>query len=167
MVSERVRHLPEPPAHSLTREDRIRILASFDGIRAGLYKHCRVERGQAVSKNYREVLGVLLSFAVKRRRVFPSLETIARMAMVSKRTVLNAIAWLALYGFLDRLRRIARIAGLLGPRVRQTSNAYALRFPKGLGGLAVNVFGFDPECNNWAPSDSKSEVKKGFLGTHL
>ena len=26
------------------------------------------------------------------------------MAMISKRTVLNAIAWLALYGFLDRLR---------------------------------------------------------------
>ena len=38
-------------------------------------------------------------------RVFPSLDTIARMAMVSKRTVLNAIAWLALYGFLDRLRQ--------------------------------------------------------------
>ena len=56
----------------------------------------------AVSKNYREVLGVLLSFAVKRRRVFPTLETIARMAMVSKAPVLNAIAWLALYGFLDK-----------------------------------------------------------------
>ena len=66
---------------------------------------------------------MLLSFAVKRRRVFPSLETIARMVTISKQTVLNAIAWLALYGFLDRLRRIARIAGLLGPRVRQTSNA--------------------------------------------
>jgi hypothetical protein len=98
----------EPPAHSLTREDRIKILATFDGIRAGLYKHCRQERGQAVSKNYREVLGVLLSFAVKHRRVFPSLETIARMAMVSKQTVVNAIAWLALYGFLDKLRRIMR-----------------------------------------------------------
>ena len=49
----------------------------------------------AVSKNYREVFGVLLSFAVKRGRVFPSLDTIARMAMVSKRTVLNAVAWLA------------------------------------------------------------------------
>jgi len=42
----------------------------------------------------------------------------ARMAMVSKRTVLNAIAWLALYSFLDRLRRIVRATGgLLGPRV--------------------------------------------------
>ena len=64
---------------------------------------------------------MLSSFAVKRRRVFPSLETIARMAMVSKQTVLNALAWLALYGFLDRLRRIVRTTGLLGPRVRQTS----------------------------------------------
>ena len=74
----------EPPAHSITREDRIKILVQFDGIRAGLYKHCRSERGQAVSYNYRQVLGVLLSFAVKRGRVFPSLDTIARMAMVSK-----------------------------------------------------------------------------------
>jgi hypothetical protein len=49
----------------------------------------------------------------------------SHMAMVSKRTVLNAIAWLAFYGFLDRLRRIVRATGLLGPRVRQTSNAYA------------------------------------------
>ena len=84
----------------------------------------------------------------KRSRVFPSLDTIARMALVCKRTVLNAIAWLALYGFLDRLRRIVRATGLLGPRVRQTSNAHALRFPKGLGGLAVNVFRLAPECKN-------------------
>ena len=28
-------------------------------------------------------------------------------------------------------------------------------FPKCLGGLAANVFGFDPECNNCTPSDSK------------
>ena len=129
--------------------------------------HCRQERGQAVSKNYQEVLGVLLSFAVKRRRVFPSLETIARMAMVSKQTVLNALAWLALYGFLDKLRRIVRTTGLLGPRVRQTSNAYVMCFPKGLGGLAANVFGFAPEYNNWTPSDSNSAVKKGFQGSEV
>ena len=52
--------------------------------------------------------------------------------MVSKRTVLNAIAWLTLYGILDKLRRIVRTTGLLGPRVRQPTNAYVLRFPKGL-----------------------------------
>ena len=47
-------------------------------------------------------------------------------------------------GFLDKLRRIVRTSGLLGPRVRPTSNAYVLRFQKGLGGLAVNVFGLAP-----------------------
>ncbi len=134
-------------------------MASFDGIRAGLYKHCRIERGQAVSKNYREVLGVLLRLAVKRRRVFPSLETIARMAVVSRQMVLNA----ALYGFREKLRRIVRRSGLLGPRTCQTSNAYALRFPEGLGGLAAGVFGLTPESNKTGLHQiQKSEVKKGF-----
>ena len=110
-------------------------------------------------------LAVLLSFAVKRGRVLPSLDTIARMAMVSKATVLRAIAWLSLYGFLDKLRRIVRTNGLLGPRVRQTSNAYVLRFPKGLGALAANVFNISPECHNCTPSESNSEVKKGFQGS--
>ena len=127
---------------------------------AGIYKHCRSERGQAVSYYYRQVLGALLSFAVKRRRVFPLLDTIARMAMVSKRTVSHAIAWLSLYGFLDKLRRIVRTSGLLGPRVRQTSNAYVLCFPKGLGGLAVAAFKISPERNNCPPSESNSAAKK-------
>ena len=83
--------------------------------------------------------------------MFPSLDTIARMALVSKRTVSHAIAWLSLYGFLDKLRRIVRTSGLLGPRVRQTSNAYVLCFPKGLGGLAVNAFKISPDRNNCAP----------------
>ena len=34
---------------------------------------------------------MLLSFAVKRSRVFPSLDTIARMAFVSKRTILTTM----------------------------------------------------------------------------
>ena len=118
-----------------------------------------------MSYNYRHVLGVLLSFAVKRGRGFPSLDTIARMALVSKSTVLRAIAWLGLYGFLDKLRRIVRTSGLLGPRVRQTSNAYVLCFPKGLGALAVAAFKFSPERNNCPPSESNSEVKKGFQGS--
>ena len=58
----------------ITREDRIKALAHFDALRAGLYRHCRSSRGQAVSYN-RHVYGVLLSYAVMRGRVFPSLET--------------------------------------------------------------------------------------------
>ena len=59
-----------------------------------------------------------------------SLCPVPRMAMCSKSTVLNAIAWLELYGFIDKLRRIVRTTGLLGQRVRQTSNAYVLSFPQ-------------------------------------
>jgi hypothetical protein len=89
------------------------------------------------------------------------------LALVSKRTVLNAIAWLALYGFPEKLRRIVRATSLLGPRVRQTSNAYVLRFPKGLGGLAMSAFKISPECNNCTPLESNSEVKKGFQGSGI
>ena len=48
--------------------------------------------------------------------------------------------------------------------MRQTSNAYAFCFPKGLGGLAVAAFKISPERNNCPPSESNSEVKKGFQG---
>ena len=72
---------------------------------------------------------------------------------------------MSLYGFLDKLRRIVRTSGLLGPRERQTSNAYVLCFPKGLGGLAVAAFKISPERNNCPPSESNSEVKKGFQGS--
>ena len=61
-----------------------------------------------------------------------------------KNNRVRAIAWLSLYGFLDRLRCIVRRQGLLGPRTVQTSNAYLLRFPRGL-------FGFFPECHNCPP----------------
>ena len=80
--------------------------------------------------------------------------------MVSTRTVSHAIAWLSLYGFLDKLRRIVQTSGLLGPRERQTSNAYVLCFPKGLGGLAVAALKISPERNNCPPSRSNSAAKK-------
>ena len=84
------------------------------------------------SQNYRHVYGVLLSYAVKRGRVFPCLETIAAAAMVSRTTVLRAIAWLKLFGFLDRIRRLKREQTPLGSvRVCQTSNAYRLTHPDG------------------------------------
>ena len=132
----------EPPLHQITREDRVRVLQAFDAVRAGLYRHCRAPRAQAVSQNYRHVYGVLLSYAVKRGRVYPSLETIAMAAMVSRSTVLRAIAWLKLFGFLDRIRRLKREQTPLGSvRVCQTSNAYRLTTTlTGLSALALAVF---------------------------
>jgi Helix-turn-helix domain len=105
------------------------------------------------------VLGFLLGLAVKHQRAFPSLNTIAAAMLCSKSTVLRAIAWLRLHGFLDRIRRIIRTPGALGPRVRQTSNAYCLRFPKG--------FGRGPECHKTTPSRSESEVKQAMRGSEF
>ena len=95
-----------------------------------MFRHCRVPRrrpaaedtggasalvgGRAVeqatppSRNYRAVLDVLLRYAVRFGRVYPKLETIAREACVSMRTVQNAIDWLRRFGFVERIRRLVR-----------------------------------------------------------
>ena len=60
-----------------------------------------------------QILGVLLSFAVKRGRVFPSLDTIARMAMCQQQHRAPRSIFI-LYGFLDRTathHEAARSAG--------------------------------------------------------
>ena len=132
----------EAPLHTISRDDRIRMLQAFDHVRAGLYHHGRPPRGQAISRLYRDVLGVLLSFAVKHGRVYPSLATIARAAMCSVRTVQRAVAWLELFGFVGRVRRLARMRTPLGSvKVQQASNAYRLTTRlAGLGAMALNVF---------------------------
>ena len=70
--------------------------------------------GQAVSRAYRDVLGVLLSFAVKHGRAYPSLATIARAAMCSVRTVQRALAGCALFGFIGRVHTAGSQAHALG-----------------------------------------------------
>jgi hypothetical protein len=46
-------------------------LRAFDQVRAWLYRNQRKPHGQAVSRVYREVLSVLLSFAVKYDQAYP------------------------------------------------------------------------------------------------
>jgi helix-turn-helix protein len=151
----------EPPEHRLDREGANRILVAFDVIRTGMFRHCRVPRRRPAvhdgakrpasaapveqaappSRNYREVLRVLLRYAVRFGRVFPQLATIAREACVSVRTVQHALDWLQRFGFVGRMRRLVRERGRLGgERSRQTSNAYPVGFPTGIGRLAQSVF---------------------------
>jgi helix-turn-helix protein len=92
-------------------------------------------------RNYRAVLDVLLGYAVRFGRVYPRLATIAREAGASVRTVQNAIDWLRRFGFVERVRRLVRERSRLGGvRCRQTSNAYRVGFPTGIGRLAQSVF---------------------------
>ena len=95
-----------------------------------------------MSRAYREILSVLLSFAVKYGQAYPSHTTIAKLACCSERTVANALAWLRMFGFLSWQRRLKRIASRLGQVVRQTSNSYCLV----LSGLAA-IGASDP--NSW------------------
>jgi hypothetical protein len=141
----------EPHAHVLDKAGRQAILTAFDQVRAWLYRNNRKPRGQAVSRVYREVLSVLLSFALKFGRAFPARSTIARLACCSERTVDNALAWLRLWGFLSWQRRIKRVATRLGVAVRQTSNAYRIAL-SGLAALGSRVFSQRAARNNCAPS---------------
>ena len=61
---------------------------------------------------------------------------------VHVRTVQRAVEWLELFGFVGRVRRLARMRTPLGSvKVQQASNAYRLTTRlAGLGAMALNVF---------------------------
>jgi hypothetical protein len=73
----------EPHVHDLDKDGKREILTAFDQVRGWLWRNCRKPHGQAVSRVYREVLQVLLSFATKYGQVYPSQATIAKLAAAS------------------------------------------------------------------------------------
>jgi len=114
--------------------------------------NARKQHGQAVSRTYREVLSVVLSFAVKYGKAYPTQATIAKLACCSDRTVANALAWLRLWGFLDWQRRLKRIPTRLGTITQQTSNAYRIAL-RGLSAIGAGVLpGWKADRNNSSPS---------------
>jgi hypothetical protein len=119
-------------------EDRARQAAEQVGVEPA---PARVQQAAPPSRNYRAVLDVLLGYAVRFSQVYPALETIARAAAVSVRTVQNAIDWLRRFGFVERVRRLVRERSRLGGVCcRQTSNAYRVGLPTGIGQFAQSVF---------------------------
>ena len=88
---------------------------------------------------YREILSVILSFAVKYGQAYPCQATIAKLACCSERTVANALQWLRIWGFLDWQRRLKRVPSRLGTITRQTSNAYRVAL-QGLAAIGAGVF---------------------------
>jgi hypothetical protein len=111
------------------------------------------KHGGALGRSALMVLRVML-FVVSKKDggLYPSLETIAKLARMSKPTVIKAIATLVLMGFLTVYRRIKRITTPLGLRVVQDSNAYTYDMPGGLGALAWAI---------WRPAGSTA---RDFLG---
>lgn len=138
----------QAPERRLDRNDSARILHAFDVIYRGMFKSCRVmrrrprggpdiEQAAPPSRRYRDVLAILLRYAVRFGRVFPKLETLAHDACVSVRTVQHALRWLRAHGFVHWVRRVVRERGRLGGvRSRQTSNGYAIGLFAARGRLA-------------------------------
>jgi hypothetical protein len=73
--------------------------------------------------------------------MFPSLTTIAKDARMSKETVTEAMKTLELFGFLTITRRRKRVETPLGYKQVQDTNCYVLNLARGLGALALAVFG--------------------------
>lgn len=150
----------EAPLNHLDKAGRSKILAAFDQVREWIWKNARRRHGQGVSQNYRSVLAVVLSFAVKYGRAFPSYATIARLACVSERTVANALAWLKLWGFLSWQRRLKRVDTRLGRVVQQASNGYRASLT-GLARLGAAVFS-GADRNQCDPSGFTHQARKLF-----
>jgi len=141
----------EPHVHDLDKDGKQAILTAFDTVRSWLWRNCRKAHGQAVSRTYREVLAVVLSFAVKYGQAYPTQATIAKLACCSERTVVNALQWLRIWGFLDWQRRLKRMPSRLGSITRQTSNAYRIAL-QGLAAIGAGVFSRGADRNNCSPS---------------
>lgn len=90
-----------------------------------------------LTRNQFAVLRALADYARNcRGKVYPSLDTIAHVAAIGRRTVVRALQALEELGLIERQRRYVKLdAEGPGPRVRQTSNVYRLKVPKWLSRL--------------------------------
>jgi Helix-turn-helix domain len=114
----------DAPVNKISHDDKRATLEAFDMFRRWQHRNDRGKHGQAVSKNYREVLSVLLTYALRYGRCFPSQARIAELVCCSEKTVRRALAWLRVMGFLTWRRRLRDKPHPSGSR--QASNAYVL-----------------------------------------
>jgi len=95
--------------------------------------------------------------------MFPSLAYIAEGARMSRETVTEAMKTLELFGFLKVMRRRKRVQTPFGVKQVQDTNAYVLNLAKGLGALALAVFGKKPQTDTekqGQPSESRKPAAK-------
>lgn len=107
------------------------------------------KHGGRLGRSALTVLRVLL-FVVKKHkgRLCPSYDHLARLARMSRRTVIDAVQRLKLMGFITIYRRCKRVRTEFGVRVVQDNNAYEYHMPQGWGALAWSIFKPASECSN-------------------
>jgi hypothetical protein len=91
--------------------------------------------------------------------MFPSLAYIAEGARMSRETVTEAMKTLELFGFLTVTARRKRIQTPFGPKQVQDTNCYVLNLAKGLGALALSMFGRKSQADG-AKQERPSESRK-------
>lgn len=127
----------EAPELSIDRNAIARIKFKLQAIRRGTWKV--KEKGKhsgAIKHSVIEVFDALALFALRYKRVYPSLTGIAQAATRSRQTVVNALKVLEIFGFITVHRRIKKIRTALGFKTVQATNAYTIQEPTGWGALA-------------------------------
>lgn len=114
------------------------------------------KHGGALGRAALRVLETLL-YVVRpyRGRLCPSYDTLAELALMSRRTVGSAIETLERLGFITVHRRLKRITEPLGFKTVQDTNAYEIHPPKGFFGEMVHRLFFGAaECKNFSPKET-------------
>jgi len=95
-----------------------------------------------------------------RRGIYPSLAYIATGARMSRQAVVDALKRLKAFGFLEVAPRRKRIETPLGVKQVQDTSSYTLTLAKGLGALALRVFGKKPQAAGGQKAAQASESTK-------
>jgi hypothetical protein len=151
-----------PPPVNTDRNYLARIMFTADVIERKTWKtRAKGKHGGELGRNAMALLRVLLFVAKKSQGcLYPTYETLAHLARMSRRAAIAAMGVLKLLGFVTVHRRIKRIATAFGIKVGQDSNAYQYHLPKGLGALAWAIFRpASSECTNF-PARSVEGNKK-------
>ena len=157
----------QPPRVNTDRNALARIMFMADTIeRKSWAIRPKGKHGGVLGRSALTVLRTLL-FVVSKRDgcLFPSLETIARLARMSVPTAVKAIATLTLMGFLTVYRRIKRIRTPLGIKTVQDSNCYDYHPPTGLGALSWALW--KPQTKaNFMQGQSQVSTREADGGRH-
>lgn len=145
------------PAPVYSREAAAEIMKQAREIERGSYAaRAKGKHGGALGRTAIQLLEwfCFVMWPKARYGMFPSLAHIAEQARMSKDTVVSAIKTLELHGFLTVIRRRKRVQTAFGPKQVQDTNGYALNLAKGLGALALAVFGKRSESNSPAAKET-------------
>lgn len=147
----------EGPKVSIDRNLAAKIMVVARAIeRNSFAQRDKGKHGGALGRAAMRVLETLL-YVVRpyHGRLCPSFDTLAGLALMSRRTVITAIGILERLGFITVHRRLKRVRTDLGFTTVQDTNAYEIHPPKGFFGRIVNrLFFEDTECKNFPPKET-------------